>query len=422
MLAGAAKAALRGANPARGGRALGRLGGGAAGAGRAPLSTAAVFPRETEGNVYAVNWSLTEDGVVPVGSAFRNARLPVLTTRLPAKLEGGKVEVPKIAYSGAYKLVEAGEGISHGAFTNVLADQQAYLSSGVDIFVEDAGLGASSGLRLGVRVVTDSTAVALVARTLLIPVPERPVDHRARFDGWNFDPRWEEPEIKWTGTSYAVSDVPTTPAKGQRPVVAYVGGAGDAVAVQFVESNKKIVGANVSVGGSAPVRALVEAVGLASTVVINALNKDALALASATLVKGSNTVVVVGADDSVVDAALNSSLVYGAYHNVVTASGVSALWNGVISAPTAAKATGKFVPPIVTSGGKAAVALAPDNLANAPKAFVFFEKGKGKAAISEEEAVKRLVAATDDSKLEVAKALVKGVKCYTAGSFADIEL
>lgn len=385
-------------------------------------SGSTTWPREAEGNVYAVNWSLTEDGVVPVGAAYRNARLPVLATRLPAKVDGNKVEVPKIAYTGSFKVVEAGEGMTHVAFTNMLADQQAYLSSGIDIFVEDAGLCASAATRIGVRVVTDTSAVALVARTLLIPVPDRPVDHRARFDGWNFDPRWEEPEIKWTGSSYSVNDKPVTPAKGQRPVVAYIGGPGDAVAVQFVESNKRIVGANVCVGGSAPIRAMVDAVGLASSVVINELNKTAIALPSLSVVKGADTVVIVGADDSLVDTAITSSLAYGAYHNVITAAGVSALWNGVVSTPASAKATGRFVPPMVTSGGKAAVSLAPNNMANPAKAFVFFEKGKAKAVLSEEDAVKRLVAASDDSKVELAKSLVKGVKCYVAGSMADVEL
>jgi hypothetical protein len=140
------------------------------------------------------------------------------------------------------------------------------------------------------------------------------------------------------------------------------------------------------------------------------------------LVKGGNTVVVVGAEDSIVDAAVSSSALYGAYHNLVSSAGVSALWNGVVSTPASAKVTGRFVPPMVTNGGKAAVVLAPNNLANAAKAIAFFEKGKGKAAISEEEAVKRIVAVTDDSKTELAKNLVKGIKCYVVGSMSDVDL
>lgn len=380
-----------------------------------------VFPREKEGNIYSVNWSLTEDGVVPAGDAYRNARLPLLATRLGSKIDGGKVEVSKITYTGTYKMVEAGDEITHGAFANLLNEQHKYLSSGIEIFVEDAGVVAHASGRVGVRVVTDSSAVALVSRMLLIPVPDRPVDHRARFDGWNFDPRWAEPEVKWNGTSYDVSEKPTAAAKGQRPIVAYVGGPGSEAAVQFVESNKKIVGANICIGGSAPIRAMVDAVGHASSVLINVQNANALALPSVALVKGDKTVLVIGADDSVVDTAIASSLVYGAYHNVLSASGVSAMWNGVISAP-AAKNASRLVPPMVVSGGKAAVSVSPNNLAGPVQTMVFYEKGKGKTALSEEEAVKRLVAVTDDSKAELAKNLVKGVKCFVASSMVDFGL
>ena len=63
------------------------------------------FPREREGNVYAVNWSMTEDGVVPAGDAFRNARVPLLTTRLPKKVDGGAVDLDQPKYTGTYAVV-----------------------------------------------------------------------------------------------------------------------------------------------------------------------------------------------------------------------------------------------------------------------------------------------------------------------------
>lgn len=383
-------------------------------------SSSAVFPREREGNVYAVNWSLTEDGVVPVGDAFRNARVPLLTMRLGSKVDNGKVEVAKVAYTGKYALLEAGEGISHGAFSDALAAQQAYMSSGIELFVEDAALCAFAGGRVGVRVVTDSSAVALIARTLLIPVPNRPVDHRARFDGWNLDPRWEEPEIVWTGEKAVVNDMQTTPKKGQRPIVAYVGGPGDQVAVQFVEANKKIVGANICVGGAAPMRALVDAIGHASTVLINEQSKAGLALPATTLVKGASTVVVVSADDSVIDAAGGS--LFGAYHSFISPAGVSALWNGAIAAAPASPKASRLSPPLVVSSGKAAVALSPNNLAPAATSIVFFEKGAKKGPVSEENAIQRLVAASDEGKLETIKAILNGIKCSTAGSMADIDM
>ena len=55
-----------------------------------PVETSDWFtwPRETEGNTYAVNWSLVGEGVTPTGNAYRNARLPLLTNMLSAKPRG----------------------------------------------------------------------------------------------------------------------------------------------------------------------------------------------------------------------------------------------------------------------------------------------------------------------------------------------
>ena len=52
-----------------------------------------VWPVESEGNDFKVNWSLTVDGVVPVGEAFRNARTSLLATRLPSKVTSGVVDL-----------------------------------------------------------------------------------------------------------------------------------------------------------------------------------------------------------------------------------------------------------------------------------------------------------------------------------------
>lgn len=73
-------------------------------------------------------------------------------------------------------------------------------------------------------------------------MPPRPVDHKARFDGWNYDERWVGPEVHWKGDRFEAFDGPTAPAKGERPIVAVYGGPGEAVAVQFVENDKRIVG------------------------------------------------------------------------------------------------------------------------------------------------------------------------------------
>ena len=136
-----------------------------------------------------------------------------------------------------------------------------------------------------------------------VPVPPRECDHRARFDGWNLDPIWQsgETEKVWDGEKYIINENPA-PAKGLRPIVACVGGDSATTAVEFVQKDDQIVGANVVVGSKAPVRGLVEAVGHATTVLINEQQSMSLALPSTSFIKGKNTCVVVGADDSVVDA------------------------------------------------------------------------------------------------------------------------
>jgi hypothetical protein len=127
-----------------------------------------LFPRESEGNTYSVNWSLAEDGVVNTGEAFRNARLPILTTRLATKVENGKAKLSGPAYTSQYSIEEAGDSVSHQDFNGALSELQAYLSSGQALFVEDASLGSYNKARVGVRVITDNVATALICRTLFV--------------------------------------------------------------------------------------------------------------------------------------------------------------------------------------------------------------------------------------------------------------
>ena len=185
------------------------------------MSSVGVFPRESEGNKMAVNWSLVEEGVVPKGEAFRNCRVSLLTSRLSSKVVDGKVDVKSPIYTGTYEIAESGDDISHDDFEAMLTAQQEYLSSGTDLFVEDGAICASTSARLGVRVVTDSAASALVARSLLISTPLREVDHRTRFDGWNKDPRWrttvEEGKFegdKWVSGLYIGESAEDQPTSG----------------------------------------------------------------------------------------------------------------------------------------------------------------------------------------------------------------
>jgi hypothetical protein len=128
-----------------------------------------VFPREKEGNIYKVNWSLTEDGVTPVGNAYRNPRVSLVTKRLGVQQTDPKLlNIQSPVISGAYKLLESGDTISHFVFKDFKDAQKSFLSSGVDLFVEDASLGALSDVRVGVRVISDNPSLSLIFRNLLV--------------------------------------------------------------------------------------------------------------------------------------------------------------------------------------------------------------------------------------------------------------
>jgi hypothetical protein len=227
-----------------------------------------LFPREQEGNIYAHNWSLVNDGLTPLNSAFRNARTDLLATKLPTKVVNGKIEINSIAFAGSFALKEAGDSIPQDDFVALLQDCQASLGARPDIFVEDAAVIASHGSRIGVRVVTDNPGLAIVVRSLLvcydhllvvlsasfdlmmllylkIQIPPVEVVPLARFDGWKYDQRYshsEYVETNWNGSNYTISYKPLEGGKGQRPIVAYIGGAGSDVHSQFIEMNGKIVG------------------------------------------------------------------------------------------------------------------------------------------------------------------------------------
>lgn len=231
-----------------------------------------LWPREREGNIYMDNWSLVNDGLTPNANAYRNARVELINTFLPKKVTANKIELDNIVYKGIpFKLLEAGDNISHDSFNEIFGKYNEYFGA-KNIYIEDAAVIAHYASRIGVRVVTDNPATALIARSLLvrliiyfspfsifnssflwmqIPIPPREVIPIARFDGWRFDERnsadLNYAEGKWNGESYDVYETPQYGGIGQRPIVAYVGGPGDDVAVQFVETNGKIVGSCVCV-------------------------------------------------------------------------------------------------------------------------------------------------------------------------------
>lgn len=370
-----------------------------------------VFPNEWEGNEYLVNWSLTYDGIVSAGDAFHNARLQVLTNRLSAKVVDGKVEVSAPHYYGDSKTLEAGENISFEDFDSAFSAQKEYFSSGVTMFVEDQGLGSFSPYRLGTRVVTTDAATALIFRSLLIRTPSRPVDHRARFDGWNYDDRWNVPDLQWDGVKYNVSTVPSEALPGQRPLLAAIGGDfldEKSAAIQFVEVRDNLVGANVSAGSACSVLGIVDAIGNAYCGTLNEKVPSAAALASLTMVKGKDTGIVIGAPDEFIQFALSKNILYGAYHNVLSATGTSAVWNGAVA--PAGGTSGSDIPSVVVKGSAIRV-VNPNNLAFSPSSLFFYEAGAKKSTISPADAVKRLIATSgEDSKVDVFTEIAKNAK------------
>jgi hypothetical protein len=165
---------------------------------------------------------------------------------------------------------------------------------------------------------------------------------------------------------------------------------------------------------------LVDAVGYAYAGTLNEQVADAVALASLSLVNGQETTLVVGTvPDDFVQLALSKNMLYGAYHNVISAAGTSAVWNGVI-APAAADA-GSGTPAMVVKGS-AARAMNPNNLAFAPTSLFFYEAGAKKSKLSADEAVKRLVAASGEEGKEALFAeIVKNVKnIHVVSSAKDI--
>jgi hypothetical protein len=145
------------------------------------------------------------------------------------------------------------------------------------------------------------------------------------------------------------------------------------------------LGADVVAGKSYPVSGIVEALGYAYSGALNDSNASAVALPSLSVVRNRDTAVVVGANDEFVQAALSKNILYGAYHNVISSVGTSAVWGGVI-APYSADTSST---PSVIVKGLAARSTSPANLAFAPSTLFFYEKGASKSKISIEDAVKK---------------------------------
>jgi hypothetical protein len=382
------------------------------------------FPNEEEGNIYDVNWSLVEDGVVSRGKAFKNAKLQTLGTYLPKKIESGKFLLESPIYNGKYVVKEAGDSISLEDFSTLLKMKQDYLSSYKDLFVEDGAFGSFSSFRVGTRLVTDIPALSLIFRSLMIQLPQRETDYRAKFDGWNLDNRWDFKESVWNGSTYNNPEPQTVPRNGDRPIVAFVGGAGSDLAVEFAERDKVIVGANIVAGSETPVRGIIDAIGLAASVLANQRLPNIVAIPSLSITKAKDTTIIIGlngSDDStsnVIEKLQSTGNLYGAYHNILGADiGVSAGWNGLITSATAPSTSST---PLVVVGGETALPLVPNNLAFPANHFIFVEQGVKKSTkLTTEEATQRIVALADETKAGVIAKLLENAKISIVGSASD---
>ena len=178
-----------------------------------------------------------------------------------------------------------------------------------------------------------------------------------------------------------------------------------------------MLGANIIIGSGAPISALIDAIGQTSAVMVNAKVKNGIALPSLSIAKGKHTVIVIGADESVVADAVATNALVGAYYNLISSDGVSPFFNGCIASSTIPS---KLDTPVVVSQDKSVVPIVPNNMAFPATHIVFYEKGAITSKVTEEVAAEKIVALSDDSKVEVAKSLVKGVNISTTGNFKDI--
>lgn len=177
------------------------------------------------------------------------------------------------------------------------------------------------------------------------------------------------------------------------------------------------------VGSQVPVRGIIHAIGHAACVLKNTQHANSVTLPCTVLAQGKHTAAIFGGSDDLAEAAADAGLLYGAYHNTLSAEGVSAVWGGYIGSAAKAQAThlGSQSAPVVVVGGRAAVHAHPNNLANPAKHIVFYEKGAAKSKLSADEAHKRILTLTEEAKSDVIKAILQNASVSIVGSPADLK-
>lgn len=169
-------------------------------------------------------------------------------------------------------------------------------------------------------------------------------------------------ELVWNGSQY-VSTTPTAPLRGQRPLIAMISGNNNQAAIQYLQYEDMVVGANVVIGESVPVQGWIDALGEAACVIINDDPAEAcIAVPSTVVIKGNKSFVLLQANDEVVKAAVAAGgQVFGRYHHVLCGEGISSLWNGVISSAPVDNSQTFLSLPSMVAGGQAVRVLDVDN-------------------------------------------------------------
>jgi len=262
-----------------------------------------VFPKEREGLEYALNWSLADDGLTAAGEAFGNIKMASLKKRLGLKSAATVLEAS--VASGNAKFQEAGTSVSFEEFDSKKASISEYLSSGIDLYVEDGAAGSFRGSTVGVRIVTDDPVFALVAKNLLNPVPK-----------------------KMQAKSQPITVLLATKAVDSLQAVAFDESAAGA-----------LVGATVVLAGTGDLSCLAGAVAHAAAVVLGEAEGLLPLPTAAGVVKGAASGVLVGAPAALLAELHGAGHLYAA-HGVVVGEGLASLLNGAVLPAAAATAAG----------------------------------------------------------------------------------
>ncbi|KAK6289311.1 hypothetical protein POUND7_000852 [Theobroma cacao] len=131
-----------------------------------------VFPRESPGFSYGLNWALAGKGVIVKDKAFQNLKSSELQQKgatVSESLSGLPVHVRGIL-GGA-------SAISKAQYSKLLKQVTTHMSSVSDIFVHDGAVGSSPKFDAKVRLISDGPSAVLKLSNVLWETPTRAVSH-----------------------------------------------------------------------------------------------------------------------------------------------------------------------------------------------------------------------------------------------------